>query len=79
MKQVKLFQVKVKANDPLGNRFTIPKKEGKGEEHYDCKDNICHVATNWPSRIWSRFKDSVIAVEDVGICYLFEDEDKSEA
>lgn len=74
MRQAKLFQVKVKSSDALGDRFRVCKETEKWGEYHDCKDNICYVTTNRPGRLWDVLGDSVISVEEIGIGYIFDDE-----
>ena len=75
MKKVRVFRVKVETTNALADTFVVTCEiNNKRREYLECKNSVCYVATDMPGEIWDKMDGIVLSVEEVGPCYLFEEE-----
>lgn len=71
---MKVFKVTVRCTNYSKNTFSVEKTSptslfNRDFDYYDCSGGVIYVATECPIKIYEKFKDAVISIEDIGVGY----------
>ncbi len=72
---MKTYKVVVKCTNALKDTFAVKAQDSKEilypkSDYFNCINGVIYVITDSPAKIYEKFKDAVISIEDIGFGYI---------